>query len=184
MSCPPPPGLVLRRRAAGALLLLGLAAAPRGLSALAAPGQGAGGGAGTVAPTGAPQDRNVLGGALRLCGTSPMTGFLRDGWCRSSGADRGAHLVAAVVDERFLAFSRSRGNDLVTPRGGFPGLVPGDRWCLCALRWLEAHEAGVAPRVDLEATHEQALRFVPLDALVANSIAAAAGAEDTGRDEL
>lgn len=123
--------------------------------------------------------RNVLGGALRSCGAG--TGYFRDGFCRTDASDRGAHVVAAVVDEAFLAFTASRGNDLTTPRGAsFRGLAPGDRWCLCALRWKEAFEAGVAPPVDLEATHEAALRYVSLEALTSRAVAPPPAAEAAG----
>ena len=119
---------------------------------------------------------NVLGGALRACGAG--TGYFRDGFCRTDASDRGAHVVAAVVDEAFLAFTLARGNDLQTPRGaGFPGLKPGDRWCLCALRWKEAFEAGVAPRVDLAATNAAALRYVALGDLQSRALEAAAAPE-------
>jgi hypothetical protein len=111
--------------------------------------------------------KNVLGTALEQCSSEPMTGFFRDGFCRTGPADTGSHVVAARVTEEFLAFTRSRGNDLQTPRPmyDFPGLKAGDGWCLCALRWREAHEAGVAPPVILEATHEKALKFIPLETL-------------------
>lgn len=103
--------------------------------------------------------RNVLGDALEACSVKPMTGFYRDGCCNTSREDSGSHTVCAVVNEAFLEFSRARGNDLSTPvpEFGFPGLKPGDRWCLCAPRWQEAMEAGQAPRVVLRATHEAAL---------------------------
>jgi uncharacterized protein (DUF2237 family) len=115
--------------------------------------------------------RNVLGGELETCGTDPMTGFRRDGCCDTDAGDAGVHTVCAVVTEEFLRFSVEVGNDLVTPRPEyrFRGLKAGDRWCLCAARWLEAFEAGVAPPVVLEATHEQALRVVPLKALLAHA---------------
>jgi uncharacterized protein (DUF2237 family) len=111
--------------------------------------------------------RNVLGGPLAVCCMSPMTGFYRTGSCETGPQDLGTHVVCAQVTEAFLAFSRSRGNDLTTPvpAFGFPGLQPGDRWCLCAARWQEALEAGVAPPVVLAATHEHALAFVSLDDL-------------------
>ena len=111
--------------------------------------------------------RNVLGGELRPCSLDPVTGFFRDGCCRTSASDVGRHTVCAVVTEEFLAFTRSRGNDLSTPfpAAGFPGLGPGDRWCLCASRWLEAWEAGAAPPVVLDATEASALGVVPLDVL-------------------
>lgn len=108
--------------------------------------------------------RTVVGGELETCGTDPMTGFSRDGCCDAASEDAGVHTVCAVVTEEFLRFTRSRGNDLSTPRPelGFPGLKPGDRWCLCASRWAEAHAAGVAPPVVLEATHARSLEFVDL----------------------
>jgi uncharacterized protein (DUF2237 family) len=110
---------------------------------------------------------NVLGGQLAACSTRPMTGFFRNGCCDTGPADRGSHTVCAVMTAEFLAFSRSRGNDLSTPRPefGFPGLTPGDRWCLCAARWLEAWRAGCAPKVRLDATHARALDICPLEAL-------------------
>lgn len=112
-------------------------------------------------------DRNVLGEPLQPCSEHPMTGFFRDGCCRTGPRDLGAHVVCARVTAEFLAFSRSRGNDLITPHpaAGFPGLRPGDRWCLCASRWREALEAGAAPRVVLQSTHERALGIVTLDEL-------------------
>ncbi|NBC34034.1 MAG: DUF2237 family protein [Alphaproteobacteria bacterium] len=107
---------------------------------------------------------NVLGETLDLCGSSPMTGFYRDGCCATGPEDIGRHVVCAQVTAEFLAYSKSRGNDLTTPRPefGFPGLKPGDRWCLCAARWQEAFEAGAAPRVVLRATHEAALEHCDL----------------------
>lgn len=112
-------------------------------------------------------DRNVLGGELEPCGTDPVTGFYRDGCCHSGADDLGNHTVCAVVTHEFLAHQHQVGNDLVTPRAefDFPGLRPGDRWCLCAARWLEAYEAGVAPPVVLASTHARALEVVALDAL-------------------
>lgn len=114
-----------------------------------------------------PHSLNVLGGELLACSFDPLTGYYRDGSCRAAPDDSGTHLVCARVTKEFLAFSLSRGNDLVTPDPDFRfrGLKPGDRWCLCALRWLEALEAGVAPPVVLEATHERALDLVPLELL-------------------
>ncbi len=108
--------------------------------------------------------RNVLGEDLETCSTNPMTGFLRDGCCNTSAEDRGNHTVCAIVTSEFLSFSKSRGNDLSTPMPtfGFPGLKPGDRWCLCAPRWQEAFVAGKAPRVMLKATHEGALAYCAL----------------------
>jgi uncharacterized protein (DUF2237 family) len=113
----------------------------------------------------APEARSVIGTPLASCGGAPVTGWRRDGRCDTGPEDTGVHVVCAEVDEAFLRFTASRGNDLVTPRGGFVGLHPGDRWCLCASRWAEALEAGVAPPVVLEATHARALDFAPLDEL-------------------
>ena len=111
--------------------------------------------------------RNVLGGPLRPCSFDPNTGFFRDGHCHTCAQDHGSHTVCAVMTAEFLSFSKSRGNDLTTPmpQYDFPGLKHGDHWCLCAGRWLEACEAGKAPRVNLDATHEAALAIVPLEAL-------------------
>ena len=108
--------------------------------------------------------KNVLGTPLQSCSTQPLTGFTRNGCCETGPEDTGSHTVCAQVTEEFLAFSQSRGNDLSTPRPeyGFEGLKPGDRWCLCAARWHEAAEAGFAPPVILEATHERALEIVSL----------------------
>jgi uncharacterized protein (DUF2237 family) len=107
---------------------------------------------------------NVLGEPLVPCSNEPLTGFFRDGCCNTSPEDFGLHVVCVRVTAKFLEFSRSRGNDLITPHPefGFPGLKPGDQWCLCAARWQEAHEAGVAPRVLLQSTHAAALRVVKL----------------------
>lgn len=112
-------------------------------------------------------DRNVFGTELEPCSTDPMTGFLRDGCCRRVESDRGRHELCAVLTEEFLQFSTAQGNDLTTPRPEleFPGLEPGDRWCLCLGRWLEAEEEGCAPPVVLEATHEAVLRDVEPDLL-------------------
>lgn len=111
--------------------------------------------------------KNVLGGELQVCGTSPMTGFRRDGCCNTGSEDLGKHLVCASVTAEFLEFSLKKGNDLITPRPefDFPGLKPGDKWCLCVSRWKEAFEAGAAPPVILEATHERALQVVELEVL-------------------
>jgi uncharacterized protein (DUF2237 family) len=118
-----------------------------------------------------PGGLNVLGGPLLACSYDPLTGFFRDGCCETGVDDVGSHTVCARVTADFLAFSRSRGNDLSTPRPEyrFKGLVEGDRWCLCAARWLEAYGAGMAPPVVLESTHEMALRIVPLQALLAHA---------------
>ncbi|HYR01141.1 MAG TPA: DUF2237 domain-containing protein [Casimicrobiaceae bacterium] len=112
-------------------------------------------------------DRNVLGGTLAVCSTSPRTGFYRDGCCNTGHEDVGLHVVCVQVTAEFLEFARSRGNDLITPapQFQFPGLEPGDRWCVCAATWREAYEAGVAAPVVLAATHEETLAVVPLDAL-------------------
>jgi len=115
---------------------------------------------------------NVLGGVLEICCDSPKTGFFRTGKCETEPRDGGAHVVCAQLTRKFLDFTRSRGNDLSTPRpeSGFPGLRPGDRWCLCALRWKEALEAGVAPPVVLAASHEAALRYVSIEVLNQHAI--------------
>lgn len=116
--------------------------------------------------------RNVLGGTLDICSTQPMTGFFRNGCCDTSAEDLGSHTVCAVMTAEFLAFSRSAGNDLSTPRPefGFAGLKPGDRWCLCAPRWQEALDAGAPPRVVLRATHEGALEHCALEDLKRHAI--------------
>lgn len=110
---------------------------------------------------------NVLGKALQPCSTQPVTGFFRNGCCDTGPDDRGMHTVCAVMTAEFLALSKYLGNDLSTPRPeyGFVGLNPGDRWCLCAGRFLQAHEEGAAPLVHLEATHQNTLQVVPLDVL-------------------
>ncbi len=117
---------------------------------------------------------NILGQPLQLCSTAPMTGFFRDGCCTTGPMDHGSHTVCAVMTEAFLEFTRHQGNDLITPRPefDFPGLKPGDRWCLCASRWEDARQAGVAPPVIADATHQAAQRLADRDAL----LAAAAGA--------
>ena len=109
--------------------------------------------------------KNVLGGELQKCCDSPKTGFYRDGFCHTGPEDHGTHVACATLTKEFLEFTLSRGNDLMTPRPewNFPGLKPGDKWCLCALRWLEAKKAGVAPKLDLEATHEKMLEFTSLE---------------------
>lgn len=113
------------------------------------------------------EERNVLGGALEPCGTEPLTGFYRDGCCTSGPQDLGSHTVCSVVSAEFLAFQREVGNDLSTPRPeyGFPGLRPGDRWCVVAARWLQAYRAGAAAGVVLAATNARALQVVPIEAL-------------------
>lgn len=111
--------------------------------------------------------KNVLGGALQPCCFDPVTGYFRDGYCRTDASDRGRHVVCAQVTAAFLDFTKRRGNNLSSPAPeyGFPGLDPGDRWCLCALRWREAAEAGVAPPVVLEACDEAVLEYVSIELL-------------------
>ena len=113
---------------------------------------------------------NVLGGELMPCSYDPLTGYFRDGCCNTSDEDVGTHVICAKVTQAFLDYSSARGNDLMTPRLGsnFPGLQPGDKWCLCATRWLEAFHAGLAPPVDLEATHSKALEIITLAQLQDN----------------
>ena len=115
---------------------------------------------------------NVLGGALQSCCFKPLTGFYRDGYCRTGPGDHGLHTVCIEASAEFLAFSRERGNDLSTPRPeyAFPGIQPGDRWCLCVTRWQEAFEAGVAPAVLLASSHISALEFVSLEDLQAHAL--------------
>jgi uncharacterized protein len=125
-------------------------------------------------PAGAPvrsdMAKNVLGGELELCSDDPLTGFYRNGCCDTGGDDLGVHTVCARMTAEFLAFSQSRGNDLSTPQPGFSGLQPGDQWCLCASRWQEALEAGVAPPVRLEATHVATLEWVRLEDLTSHAL--------------
>ena len=117
-------------------------------------------------------DKNVLGGDLNCCCKSPLTGFYRNGYCQTGAMDHGRHVVCAQVTAEFLAFSKARGNDLSTPQPAyqFPGLKPGDKWCLCAARWKEAKDAGMAPLVDLSATHHSALEVISLDELIPFSL--------------
>jgi uncharacterized protein len=112
-------------------------------------------------------ERNVLGTQLETCSSDPLTGFYRDGCCRTGPGDAGSHTICAVVSAEFLAYQREIGNDLSTPvpEYAFPGLSPGDRWCVTAVNWLRAHEAGVGTFVVLAATHERALDIVPLEVL-------------------
>ncbi len=112
-------------------------------------------------------DRNVLGGTLLPCSMEPLTGFFRDGCCNTGPDDHGLHVVCTHVTQAFLEFALEQGNDLITPapRFGFPGLKPGDRWCVCAGTWRQAMEAGVASPVVLAATHEETLAVIPLDVL-------------------
>ena len=111
---------------------------------------------------------NILGTALATCSTNPITGFFRDGCCHTNGTDHGMHTICVAVSSEFLAFSKLAGNDLSTPRPDFqfPGLTPGDRWCLCLNRWLEALESGVAPPIILEATHASVIEFVDFEILL------------------
>jgi hypothetical protein len=111
--------------------------------------------------------QNVLGGELEPCSLDPLTGFYRDGCCNTGAEDTGVHSVCTLMTAEFLAFSKEQGNDLSTPQpaSGFPGLEPGDRWCLCAARWKEALDVGAAPRVVLEATHASTLEWIDLDDL-------------------
>lgn len=120
----------------------------------------------------APKPRNVLGGELKSCCTDPMTGFYRDGYCRTGVDDTGRHTVCIEATDEFLAFSKAAGNDLSTPmpQYNFPGLVAGDKWCLCMLRWREALMQDMAPRVYLEATHEAALTVVSLEDLKKHAV--------------
>lgn len=114
-----------------------------------------------------PDEKNVFGGKLETCCTTPTTGFYRDGCCRTGPDDLGLHVICAEMTEEFLEFAKSRGNDLTTPKPEFefPGLKPGDRWCLCALRWKEALGDGIAPPVVLASTHESALKVVSIEDL-------------------
>ena len=115
---------------------------------------------------------NVLGQPLKSCGKSPRTGFLRSGACVALASDGGRHLVCSVMTAEFLAFTKTRGNDLSSPNEmfGFPGLVPGNRWCLCAARWKEAYDAGLAPPVVIECTNIRALDVIPKDALLQHAV--------------
>lgn len=117
-------------------------------------------------------DENVVGGALIACSNDPVTGFYRDGCCATGSEDAGSHTVCSVMTDDFLDFSRRAGNDLSTPQPqwGFPGLGPGDRWCVCAARWLEAYDAGHAPPVVLGATHARALDVVPIELLLEHAV--------------
>ncbi len=116
-------------------------------------------------------DLNVFGEKLQTCSESPLTGYFRTGCCETDDEDSGTHTVCAIMTDEFLQFSRSKGNDLITPipAYGFPGLKAGDRWCLCVLRWKEAFLAGVAPQIVLEATNEKTLQFVDMESLIQNA---------------
>lgn len=111
--------------------------------------------------------KNVFGGSLEVCSLKPVTGYYRDGYCNTGLSDTGTHVIAAFITQEFLDFTKSRGNDLQTPipEYDFLGLKPGDGWCLCALRWLEAEKAGVAPPINLQATHQKALEFITFETL-------------------
>ncbi|SHF56565.1 hypothetical protein SAMN05444273_107217 [Litoreibacter ascidiaceicola] len=115
---------------------------------------------------------NVLGDELKSCSDDPVTGFFRNGCCDTGPMDQGSHTVCAIMTAEFLAFSKYLGNDLSTPRPeyGFAGLNPGDQWCLCAARFLQAHEEGAAPKIRLASTHQRALDIVPLEVLVQNAL--------------
>jgi len=118
------------------------------------------------------QSLNVFGQPLELCCDNPKTGFYRDGFCNTGSIDLGTHVVCAEMTKEFLDYTKSKGNDLSTPNTiyDFPGLKPGDCWCLCALRWKEAYEAGVAPKVKLEATHDKALEYLTMNQLIEKAI--------------
>jgi uncharacterized protein len=119
-----------------------------------------------------PRARNVLGGPLEVCSLTPLTGWFRNGCCETEGHDRGMHIVCAQVTQAFLDHQFKAGNDLMTPRPevGFAGLKPGNKWCVCLTRWKDALDAGVAPPIDLGATHEEALAVVPLETLLAHGL--------------
>lgn len=123
-------------------------------------------------PTSTKGALNVLGQPLKLCCSDPLTGYERDGFCHTGAHDRGKHTVCAIMTDEFLEFTKKQGNDLSTPypQYNFPGLKAGDRWCLCAVRWAEAEKAGYAPRVDLTATHQKTLDYVPLETLKKHSM--------------
>jgi uncharacterized protein (DUF2237 family) len=121
-------------------------------------------------PAGSSSERNVLGDPLEPCGTDPMTGFYRDGSCSCGDEDIGLHAVCTVVTEEFLQHQRAVGNDLTTPAYGFPGLHPGDRWCVVAARWLQAHHDGVAAPVVLASTNARALEVIPLSVLKEHAV--------------
>lgn len=129
--------------------------------------------------------RNVLGGVLRACSTDPETGFYRNGRCQTGPRDVGRHVVCAEMTKSFLQFTKRKGNDLMTPRPDmdFPGLTPGDRWCLCAARWQEAVEAGVAPPVVLSSTNEAALKVLDLEILKAHALDASPSDDGSDEDE-
>ena len=117
------------------------------------------------------QSINVFGQPLELCCNSPITGFYRDGFCNTGSSDYGTHVVCSIMTKEFLEYSKSMGNDLSTPNKmyAFPGLKPGDKWCVCVLRWKEAFDAGKAPKVILEATHDKALKYVTIEQLISHA---------------
>jgi len=115
-------------------------------------------------------DLNVDGSRLEICSLDPLTGWFRDGYCRTDSNDHGVHVVCATMTENFLRFTKSKGNDLSTRRGSFPGLNPGDRWCLCATRWREAMLAESAPLVNIKATHQAALKINSVEELMVNQV--------------
>ena len=108
-------------------------------------------------------NKNIFGEPLKICGQNPLTGYDRTGFCTLSEQDRGTHIVCAIVDDKFLNFTFSKGNDLITPSNNFQGLKSGDRWCLCVLRWIEAYNNGVAPLLDLDATSQNVLKFANIN---------------------
>jgi len=124
-----------------------------------------------MAPNQSETPLNVLGTALEICSCEPMTGWFRDGSCRIDAADHGRHSICCVISEAFLRYSKAQGNDLSTPEPayGFPGLKPGDHWCVCAPRWLEAYQDGMAPPVRLESTETSTLEIIPLEVLQQNA---------------
>jgi uncharacterized protein (DUF2237 family) len=132
---------------------------------------------GFFSDTGTVVDRNVIGGVLEPCGTDPVTGFFRDGCCTTGPEDRGSHTICAVVTAEFLEHQKSIGNDLSTPvpHYGFPGLMPGDRWCVTAVNWLRSHNDSAAAYVVLASTNERALEIVPLDVLREHAVDVPAG---------
>ena len=116
-------------------------------------------------------EKNIFGEPLKSCCTNPLTGYFRDGYCRTDASDYGNHIVCVIVTEKFLEFSKRNGNDLITPQPKhlFPGLHPGDKWCLCASRWQEALESGCAPKVELEATNEKVLQTIKMKDLISHA---------------
>jgi uncharacterized protein (DUF2237 family) len=108
-------------------------------------------------------NKNIFGEPLKICGENPLTGYDRTGFCTLSNQDKGTHIVCAIVDDKFLNFTFSKGNDLITPSNNFQGLKSGDRWCLCVLRWLEAYNNGVAPLLDLDATSQNVLKYANIN---------------------